>query len=82
MSEQTLTNLRGTLALFAVVGLFLAVLKVIFIIVKAVLRHFGREWDDSGFWRGVWDFVRYGFMPREDEEKKDENRPGGPGSAY
>ena len=77
-----LTNLQGALLLFAVVAAALAALKVILVIVKAVLRHFGVEWDDSRFWRGVWDFVRYGFMPHpQDKEKKDENRPGGPGSA-
>ena len=80
MSEQTLTNLRGALALFAAVGLFLAALKVICVLVKAVLRHFGREWDDSGFWRGVWDFVKYGFMAHpKDGEEEQENSPGGPG---
>ena len=68
MSETVRNNLRAVLALFAAIALLLAGLKVIFILVKAVLRHYGREWDDSGFWRGVWDFVRYGFTPREEEE--------------
>ena len=81
VSERVVNNLRAVLALFAVVALLLAGLKVIFVIVKAVLRSHGREWDDSRFWRGVWDFLRYGFTPREDEEDEDEDRPGGPGSA-
>ena len=40
----------------------------------AELRRFGVEWDDSRFWRGVWDFVRYGFMPhpKDDENRKDQ----------
>lgn len=69
-----LTNLQGVLLLFAVVAAALAALKVVLVIVKAVLRRFGVEWDDSRFWRGVWDFVRYGFMPhpKDDENRKDQ----------
>lgn len=44
-----LTNLQGVLVLFAVVAAALAALKVILVIVKAVLRHLGWAWDDSGF---------------------------------
>ena len=71
MSETVWNNLRAVLALFAAAALLLALVKVIFVLVKIVLRHYGREWDDSGFWRGVWDFVRYGFTPREEEEDEE-----------